>query len=380
MTRPAILLFIEYYLPGYKFGGPIQSVANLVSLLKEHYAIYIVTRDRDYRDTVAYTGIPVNQWLVRDGYQIQYLSPSNTTIHHIRALLRERQYDHVYTNSLFAAFTRQLLLLSFLTGQKIVIAPRGELHPGAIGLKSYKKRPFVWLTRWLPKDRVIWHATDQEELLAIRHHFVNWRVQYVPVRFAPDTPRLLKQRTAYAKKPGLVRLVFISRITKKKGIHFLLELLARHPNERGQVVLDIYGPVVDDAYWRDCQALIGRMPAHCTVTYREAISHELVNETVVRYDFFILPTLGENFGHAIFESLSAGIPVMISDKTPWRELEVQQAGWDVPLEDSVWTEVLAQGIQMDNQTYTHWSARAVEVANTYIRDGQFEQSYRSLFS
>ena len=380
MTRPAILLFIEYYLPGYKFGGPIQSVANLVSLLKEHYAIYIVTRDRDYRDTVAYPGISVNQWLVRDGYQIQYLSPSNTTIHHIRALLRERQYDHVYTNSLFAAFTRQLLLLSFLTGQKIVIAPRGELHPGAIGLKSYKKRPFVWLTRWLPKDRVIWHATDQEELLAIRHHFVNWRVQYVPVRFAPDTPRLLKQRTAYAKKPGLVRLVFISRITKKKGIHFLLELLARHPNEQGQVVLDIYGPVVDDAYWRDCQALIGRMPAHCTVTYREAISHELVNETVVRYDFFILPTLGENFGHAIFESLSAGIPVMISDKTPWRELEVQQAGWDVPLEESIWTDVLAQGIQMDNQTYTHWSARAVDVANTYIRDGQFEQSYRSLFS
>ena len=380
MTRPAILLFIEYYLPGYKFGGPIQSVANLVSLLKEHYAIYIVTRDRDYRDTVAYTGIPVNQWLVRDGYQIQYLSPSNTTIRHIRALLRERQYDHVYTNSLFAAFTRQLLLLSFLTGQKIVIAPRGELHPGAIGLKSYKKRPFVWLTRWLPKDRVIWHATDQEELLAIRHHFVNWRVQYVPVRFAPDTPRLLKQRTAYAKKPGLVRLVFISRITKKKGIHFLLELLARHPNERGQVVLDIYGPVVDDAYWRDCQALIGRMPAHCTVTYREAISHELVNETVVRYDFFILPTLGENFGHAIFESLSAGIPVMISDRTPWRELEIQQAGWDVPLEESIWTDVLAQGIQMDNQTYTHWSARAVDVANTYIRDGQFEQSYRSLFS
>jgi glycosyltransferase involved in cell wall biosynthesis len=227
---------------------------------------------------------------------------------------------------------------------------------------------------------VIWHATDQEELLAIRHHFVNWRVQYVPVRFAPDTPRLLKQRTAYAKKPGLVRLVFISRITKKKGIHFLLELLARHPNERGQVVLDIYGPVVDDAYWRDCQALIGRMPAHCKVTYREAISHELVNETVVRYDFFILPTLGENFGHAIFESLSAGIPVMISDRTPWRELEIQQAGWDVPLEESIWTDVLAQGIQMDNQTYTHWSAQAVDVANTYIRDGQFEQSYRSLFS
>ncbi|MDB5240046.1 MAG: hypothetical protein JWP57_671 [Spirosoma sp.] len=288
MTKPSILLFIEYYLPGYKFGGPIQSVANLVSLMKEHYAIYIVTRDRDYRDTTAYPDIPVNQWLVRDGYQIQYLSPSNTTLGHIRALLTQRQYDYIYTNSLFAAFTRQLLLLSFLTGQKIVIAPRGELHPGAIQLKSYKKRPFVWLTRWLPKDRVIWHATDQEEVRAIQHHFVNWRIRYVPVRFAPDTPRLLKQRTAFTKKAGLVRLVFISRITIKKGIQFLLELLTRHSDTGEEVVLDIYGPVVDDIYWRDCQALIERMPAHCKVTYRGAICHELVNETVVRYDFLVL--------------------------------------------------------------------------------------------
>lgn len=378
MEKPAILIFIEYYLPGYKFGGPIQSVANLVPLLKEHYRLYLVTRDRDYRDTVAYSGIATDQWLVRDGYQIMYLSPPNATVWRVRALLAGNRYDYVYANSLFAGFTRQLLLLSLLTGQNVVIAPRGELHPGALNLKSYKKKPFVWLIKWLPKNRLIWHATDPEELAAIRHHFVNWRVQFAPVRFAPDTPRLLKQRIVYCKQVEEVRFVFISRITRKKGIQFLLELLTRY--RTGRVVLDIFGPIVDESYWHECAALIGRMPANCQVAYRGVIPHDLVNETVVNYDFFVLPTLGENFGHAIFEALSAGIPTLISDQTPWRNLEHQQAGWDLPLEEDVWIRALEQSVRMDNQTYATWSAQAVEVANAYIKDSAFEQSYLSLFS
>ena len=35
---------------------------------------------------------------------------------------------------------------------------------------------------------------------------------------------------------------------------------------------------------------------------------------------FLLPTGGENFGHAIFEALSCGVPALISDRTPWRDL------------------------------------------------------------
>jgi glycosyltransferase involved in cell wall biosynthesis len=378
MTKQSILLFIEHYLPGYKFGGPIQSVANLVSLLREHYQLSIVTRDRDFRETVAYPGIPTNQWLMKDGYQIMYLSPAHTGIRHIKALLDERNYTYIYTNSLFASFTRQLLLLSFWTGKQIVIAPRGELHPGAIQLKSYKKKPFVWLTRWLPKDRVIWHATDKEELLAIRHHFVDWRVQYAPIRYAPDTPRRLKQRLAYTKKKGIARLVFISRITRKKGLHFLLDLLTRYRSS--QITLDIYGPIVDKVYWAECEALLSRMPDSCRVTNRGSLSHELVNDTLIDYDFFVLPTAGENFGHAIFEALSAGIPVLISDQTPWLGLENRCAGWDLPLDQANWEQALTESVEMDNLTYSQWSIQAVNVANAYIRDGQFELSYLSLFS
>ena len=379
MSKPSLLIFIEYYLPGYKFGGPVQSVANLVALLKPHYAIYLITRDRDFRETVAYPDIQADKWLARDGYKIRYVSPAHASLRSVWLLLKERTYNYVYTNSLFAPFTRQLLLIAAVTNQKLIIAPRGELHPGALGLKTYKKRPFVWLIKnYFFNDRLIWHATDKEELEAIRHHFATYSVQYAPIRFAPDTPKLFKQRGTYNKVPGSVSLVFISRLTQKKGIIFLLRLLSSY--REGQIVLDIYGPVVDKADWLKCEELIGQMPTNCRVTYRGAIDHNLVNKTLVKYDFFVLPTLGENFGHAIFEALSAGVPVLISDQTPWRDLYAQQAGWDMPLREDIWRDILTRAIAMDNQTYTEWSSKSVNLTTAYLSDNEFEKSYLNLFS
>jgi glycosyltransferase involved in cell wall biosynthesis len=49
----------------------------------------------------------------------------------------------------------------------------------------------------------------------------------------------------------------------------------------------------------------------------------------------LLPTLGENFGHSIIEALSAGLPVIISNRTPWKNLMVEGVGADLPLEDEL---------------------------------------------
>jgi glycosyltransferase involved in cell wall biosynthesis len=57
----------------------------------------------------------------------------------------------------------------------------------------------------------------------------------------------------------------------------------------------------------------------------------LVSETLSTYDLFFLPTFAENFGHSIAESMSVGTPVLISDNTPWRELEAKKWGWDFSL-------------------------------------------------
>ena len=43
MQKKKILVFIDWYLPGYRAGGPIQSIANLVNHLDDELDISIVT-------------------------------------------------------------------------------------------------------------------------------------------------------------------------------------------------------------------------------------------------------------------------------------------------------------------------------------------------
>jgi glycosyltransferase involved in cell wall biosynthesis len=69
------------------------------------------------------------------------------------------------------------------------------------------------------------------------------------------------------------------------------------------------------------------------VTYRGAIAPADVLPALAAQDLFLLPTLGENFGHSIADSLLAGTPVLISDRTPWRGLKEACAGWDLSLDD-----------------------------------------------
>ena len=98
-------------------------------------------------------------------------------------------------------------------------------------------------------------------------------------------------------------------------------------------MFDIYGPQEDPDYWRECQALIEVLPAHIRVNYCGNVMPEDVRRTFSDYDLFFFPTRGENYGHVIAESISAGTPVLLSDQTPWRDLESEGLGWDLPLRD-----------------------------------------------
>ena len=101
------------------------------------------------------------------------------------------------------------------------------------------------------------------------------------------------------------------------------------------VNFDVYGPAEDEAYWAECRAAAEALPSNIKFQYRGSLSPMDVPKTLAQYDLFLLPTLGENFGHVIAEALSAGLPVLISDTTPWRDLAEKSIGWDIPLNQPV---------------------------------------------
>jgi glycosyltransferase involved in cell wall biosynthesis len=379
--KPVVLLFSDWYAPGFKAGGPIQSCVNLVRFLSDQYRFYVVCGDRDLGDEQPYANIPLNQWTIGPfGESIFYTDSRKLSRQMIRQFLTELNPQAVYLNSMFSvAFT--LLPLSVLWKQKnrplVVLAPRGMLQAGALQLKSTRKKFFLQMFRLLGWHGFIrFQATDAQELTDIRQHFPS--AQALIAENIPN--RLPENPTPAIKEPGNLNMVFISRIHPKKNLLFLLELLKEWKN-KAQLTLDIYGDAGDPPYYTQCKSLAEQLAPAKVIHFMGPIENKEVFPTLAAYHAFVLPTRGENFGHAIFEALEAGKPVLLSDQTPWRNLEERNIGWDIPLDqkDRYW-KALDQLVAMDQQVYNHWSANARSLAQRYVEQAGFRTKYQELFA
>ena len=359
-----VVVFVEYYLPGFKAGGPLRSIAALVSHVGGEFDFRILTRCHDDGDARPYDGVRVDRWNAVGKAHVFYASDRLLTIGGIIRLVRQAAPDIVYLNSYFAPLTRRFMIarrLGLAPRVPVLVAPRGEFSEGALELKRLKKKVYLKLARGagLYED-VTWQASsDLEESEIKRALGSGARVKVAPDLTAPpqDVPELGERP---AKRTGAARFVFVSRISRKKNLDFALRQLA---GLEGDVVFDIYGPVGEPEYWEECLALSRSLPANVHVEYHGAIPYEEVAGVLARNHFFLLPTRGENFGHAIFEALAAGCPPLISDRTPWLASDSALASWIVPLEDTErWRRQLQRCVSMGPEEYADLSAAARRVA------------------
>src|ERR1035437_5566615 len=74
-ARTSVMVLVGAYLPGYKAGGPIRSIANLMEALGAEFDFRIVTLDRDHQAKAAYPGVIRNQWVRVGQADVIYLRP-----------------------------------------------------------------------------------------------------------------------------------------------------------------------------------------------------------------------------------------------------------------------------------------------------------------
>lgn len=380
--RVSVLAFLAHYLPGCKAGGPVRSMERIVAALADEFEFHIVTSDRDLLDDAPYPGIAADAWNRVGKAWVYYASPERRGATVWRRLMRETPHDVLYLNSLFdPRFTLRPLLArrrAATRGTPIVLAPRGELSPGALHLKRWKKVPFLGLTRaaGLYRD-VLWHASTGEEAQLIRQTF-GARAQIAVARDMSAIAAGSPPSPQADGDSGFLRVVFLSRISRKKNLDYALRVLAR---TTCRIHFDIWGPLEDAAYWRECQDLIRTMPENVAVRYRGVASASDVNRVLAGYDLFILPTRGENYGHVIAEALAAGTPVLLSDTTPWRDLRGLGVGWDLPLDDGegAFLKAVQEVAAMPLDERADWRRRVRQFALEHLGDPRVVEANRRLF-
>ena len=338
-----ILIVIGGFFPGKKCGGPPVSVDNFCSLMKD-YDCYIVTVNHDLFETEPYESIH-NGWNDRGNSKVLYLSDEEYKKGTFEKVISEIKPDLLYLQGVFQSCVLPCLQLAKKHSIPVLLAPRGELCEGAFNLKRYKKAPYVKLIRILGLVKNIhWQSTSDEETEAIKELM---KAADDHIHRLDNIPSIPKHEYPRREKiAGEGRFVFLSRIHPKKNLLFAISLFKEI---EGKAEFDIYGPVEDEEYWKQCQEEIKKLPENVKVEYKGLVIHDQVHEVFSQYDAFLFPTLSENYGHVIAESLIVGTPVIISDQTPWRGLESVGAGWDIALQDEENFRRAVQNIIKENK-------------------------------
>lgn len=260
------------------------------------------------------------------------LAPGGARWHPVRRLLARGDFDLVHLNSLFDRETTLPVLALRRAGlvprMPVLVSPRGECAPGALAQKAGAKRAYLTALRRLGLLDDVWlHATALQE----RRDIAALGLPARGILDAPDTARLAPPPNSLERprhRGGPLRIVFLGRVAPVKNLVFALETLAR---VRVPVDFDLIGPVVCARHKAACDAAISRLPRHVRATWKPPIPAEEPISILEAYDAFFMPSLNESYGHAIAEALAAGLPVITSDRTPWRGLAEARAGWDLPL-------------------------------------------------
>lgn len=343
-----ILTFTVHYLPGYKGGGPIKTIKNLIDQTSDYISYNLITGDRDLGDNLPYANIDYNSWNKVGCANVLYAQMGSTRYKEITKVLLEKNYDIVYLNSFFSpTFSLFPLLIAKSLCQKIVLGPRGEFSEGALSLKTSKKNAFIKLYKIFGLHRgVIYQASSEHEANDIRRVLGH----QVDIQIAEDIGAQEFVEALPIRNVDTLHSVFLSRISPIKNLLMAIEILK---TVKQPISYHIYGPIEDREYWSECVKVIDNLPSNICVEYKGELLPEEVIETIAKYDLFFMPTKGENYGHVIAEALCAGLPILIADTTPWRDLEAKGIGWDLPLDDlSAFRHVIEQlALESPNERY-----------------------------
>jgi glycosyltransferase involved in cell wall biosynthesis len=201
---------------------------------------------------------------------------------------------------------------------------------------------------------VLWHATSEHE----RGDIERYRGVGARIAVAPDLSGTVAVEDLRSQKiPGRLRAVAISRLAPMKNFEFLITALQ---DVKGEVNLDLFGPIDEPQYWKLLRRQTEKLPANIRVRHMGLVERQDVLHKLQEYDVHTLPSRGENYGYSIVEALSAGVPVVISDRTPWHGLDTAHAGFDVPLVTEQWTQCLQQLVDMGTEEHERMRRGAVE--------------------
>lgn len=347
-----ILAFNDYYIPAVKVGGPVTSINNAANALQNEFEFYVEAVNHDFGDKTPFPGIG-DEWYEVGPAHVRYHKEGELDFNYEKTeeFIKEVNPDLMWFSGLLVP---NKIHNAIRVGEKlnipVLISPRGEASPDRMVLKGYKKFPYAFLVSLMgiyKKKNVFFHATSDDEIVGLQKYFHIDREKIFEVPNIGVVPGV--RNMEYEKQKNEIRIMFISRIHEVKNVHLAIEAVNRL---KCKAIFDIYGPIETPEYWKICENKIKESPSNVSVQYCGKVNPSEVGSVFQKYDCFLFPTINENYGHVIAESLANGCPVVLSrNTTPWNDID-NQAGYVCDLSEiEQFTEALGKIAKMNHDEY-----------------------------
>lgn len=363
------------FFPGKKYGGPPVSIDNFCSLISNNdNQVFIVTTNHDLGDKKKYQDI-TDGWNNRGNCKVLYLNDADYNRPNFENVIKELSPDLIYLQGLFQKCIIPCLQLSKKYRIKVLLALRGELCNGAFK-KKYKKVPYLVLLRKIGYlKNVYFQSTSEEETIGILKWLTSDSDKIFEISNIPSVPQHLF--FGIKKNPGEIRVVFVSRIVPKKNLLYALNIFSEI---KKNVVFDIYGAREDEDYWKNCEAVINRLPTNIKVTYKGVAFHEEIHSIFAKYHIFFFPTFSENYGHVIAEALSVGCYVLTSDQVPWLDMSEYGAGNCLSLDNrSAFKECILNILELNDEEYIKIRNNCIDYFKAKLNIDELKLKYNNMF-
>ena len=312
-------------------GGPAKVLLEICEYLNgvgHQTAIYTTDLDGDGGRALSSTAKDINiKFFPVCSPRAFKFSPSFA-----RAIRRDiAQFDIVHINSLY--LFPSTLAAHYARRYRVpyIVRPHGTLDPYIY--KRHRGRKLIYEMLFERRNlemAAAVHFTSDEEMRLASSLGLRLRGAVVPLGVklgkepADDSRGALLE--AYPELRGKKILLFLGRLTAKKGLDILLKAFGMLCRVRSDVHLLIAGPD-EEGYGpkvREWQRAEG-VTAH--VTFAGMLLGERKAMALAGADIFVLPSYSENFGNAVVEAMAAGLPVIISNKVNiWRQIADAGAG------------------------------------------------------
>ena len=287
----------------------------------------------------------------------------------------------IHDNGIWLPSNNTICKFAFEKKIKLLISPHGMLEPWSINYKKLKKNLAwkIYQKSNLLKADVI-HACSEMEANNILKLGLKKPIAIIPNGSINPTEfqshgKNLQKNLSLDKK--FKYFLYLGRIHPKKNLLNLLisvkDIL--HRETKWKLIIAGYPELKYDLVLKK---FINQNNLSNKVILLGPVEGVNLFYLYKKANFFILPSLSENFGLVVAEALNFGLPVISTKPTPWSILEKTNSGWWIEPSIEELSKAINKAINLDLNEYEKMSNNALTLSRNYQWE-KISQSFITLY-